>query len=114
VLADAAALREGEGIRFTIALDGLARDAFAVRWRGAVHAWVNACRHQALPLDFGDAHFFDGEADALVCVHHGARYRPDSGECVAGECRGAFLTPLALEQRDGALWCTGRGARTGR
>ena len=114
VLAETTSLREGQGVRFTIALDGVTRDALAVRWRGALCAWVNSCRHQALPLDFGDAHFFDREADALVCVHHGARYLPDSGECVAGPCRGAFLTPLALEVRDGALWCTGRAARPGR
>ncbi len=113
VAADAAALAEGDGLRFGIVLDGVTRDAFAVRWRGAVHAWINACRHQALPLDFGDARFFDRSADALVCTHHGARFRPDSGECVEGPCRGAFLTPLTLEQRDGALWCTGRGTRAG-
>ena len=111
VLADASGLGDGEGARFTIVLDGVRRDAFVVRWRGEVHAWVNACRHQSLPLDFGDARFLDGAADALVCVHHGARFRPDTGECVEGPCRGAFLTPLALELRDSALWCTGRGAR---
>ena len=111
VLADSAALGEGHGVRFAITLDGVRRDAFAVRWRGTLYAWVNSCRHQSLPLDFGDARYFDGEGDALVCVHHGARFRPDSGECVEGPCRGAFLTPLALEQRDGETWCTGRGTR---
>jgi nitrite reductase/ring-hydroxylating ferredoxin subunit len=111
VLAGPLALGEGDGARFVVPLDGVRRDAFVVRWRGALHAWVNSCRHQSLPLDFGDARFFDGEADALVCTHHGARFRPDTGECVQGPCRGAFLTPLAIEERDGALWCTGRGER---
>jgi nitrite reductase/ring-hydroxylating ferredoxin subunit len=111
VLTDVSRLREGDGVRFKLRLDGVERDAFAVRWRGTARAWVNACRHQSLPLDFGDAHFFDDEADALVCVHHGARYRPDTGECVDGPCRGAFLTPLALEERGAELWCTGRAAR---
>ena len=111
VLADAAALRDGDGVRFRVTLDGVERDAFAVRWRGDVRAFVNACRHQSLPLDFGDAHFFDDEFDALVCVHHGARYRPDTGACVEGPCEGARLTPLALEPRGRELWCTGRAAR---
>ena len=110
VLADARRLGEGQGVRFRVHLDGVERDAFAVRYRGGFHAYVNACRHQALPLDFGDAHFFDDEFDALVCCHHGARYRPESGECFDGPCVGAWLTPLALDEREGALWCMGRVA----
>lgn len=108
--APAARWAEGESARFRVTLDGVQRDAFAVRWHGAVHAFVNSCRHQSLPLDFGDGHFFDDAFDALVCCHHGARFAPDTGECVEGPCRGAFLTALALEERDGALWCTGRRA----
>lgn len=107
ILGDARRLREGEGCRFTVTLDGVARDAFAVRYRGRVHAYVNSCRHQSLPLDFGDARFFDEAYDALVCCHHGARYRPDTGECVGGPCHGGRLTALAVEVREGALWCVG-------
>ena len=109
ILPDARRLGETAGVRFVVILDGVSRDAFAVRWRGRVHAWVNTCRHQGLALDFGDAHFFDEACDALVCCHHGARYGPDTGECVAGPCVGARLTPLVVEERDGALWCVGRG-----
>ncbi len=110
-IAAAASLRDGDGVRFRVELDGLRRDAFAVRWRGRVHAYVNACRHQGLPLDFGDARFFDEAFDALVCCHHGARFAPDTGRCVEGPCEGASLTALAVEERDGALWCTGRAKR---
>ncbi len=111
VLADARTLREGDGVRFHILLDGVEREAFAVRWRGAARGYVNTCRHQSLPLDFGDAHFFDEAFDALVCCHHGARYLPDTGECVAGPCRGGFLAALEMREQDGALWCTGRALR---
>jgi nitrite reductase/ring-hydroxylating ferredoxin subunit len=104
VLRDSRVLREMGGVRFTVTIDGVSRDAFAIRWRGRVHAFVNSCRHQSLPLDFGDAHFFDEEADALVCCHHGARYRPDTGECFEGPCRGAKLTRVPLEERNGGLW----------
>jgi nitrite reductase/ring-hydroxylating ferredoxin subunit len=108
VLREARRLSEGEGVRFRILDHGLERDAFAVRYRGAALAYLNTCRHQNLPLDFGDARFFDAEYDALVCCHHGARYAPDSGICVAGPCAGSRLTRLELEERAGALWCTGR------
>lgn len=108
VMRDERRLREGDGVRFRILDHGLERDAFAVRFRGATYAYLNTCRHQSLPLDFGDARFFDADADALMCVHHGARYAPTTGECVAGPCVGSRLTRLGLEDRDGELWCTGR------
>lgn len=107
IMPDARRLREGDGCRFTVVVEGVSRDAFVVRYRGRVHAYVNSCRHESLPLDFGDAHFFDEAFDALVCCHHGARYRPETGECVAGPCMGGRLTPLSVEERDGTLWCVG-------
>jgi nitrite reductase/ring-hydroxylating ferredoxin subunit len=107
LLENAARLREGGGLRFTVTRDGVSREAFAVRWRGRVHAYVNACRHQNLPLDFGDARFFDDAYDAIVCCQHGARYAPETGECVAGPCAGARLSKLAVEERDGGLWLVG-------
>jgi len=108
VLADARKLREGGAVRFAIRDFGLARDAFAVRWKGGVFAYLNTCRHESLPLDFGDLQFFDDAYDALVCCHHGARYAPDTGACLDGPCAGGKLTRLALEERGGELWCLGR------
>jgi nitrite reductase/ring-hydroxylating ferredoxin subunit len=108
VLADAGRLGEAQGIRFVVLVDGVPSDAFAVRWRGQLYAYLNRCRHQSLTLDFGDAQFFDDAMDALVCCQHGARYAPDTGHCQGGPCAGGRLTPLRLEQRNGGLWCLGR------
>lgn len=107
VLQEARRLSEGQGVRFAIVIEGVERPAFAVRYRGVVRGYLNVCRHQSLELDFGDAHFFDDEYDALVCCHHGARYRPETGECFSGPCAGGRLTALAIEEKDGALWCLG-------
>jgi nitrite reductase/ring-hydroxylating ferredoxin subunit len=107
ILADARALGEGRAAHFTVLLDGVSQDALAVRWHGGVHAYVNRCRHQQLSLDFGDGHVFDDNYDAIVCCHHGARYRPDTGECFDGPCVGARLTALTLEIRGAELWCVG-------
>lgn len=100
-------LREGDSLSFEVTLDGVEEAAFVVRWHGGLHAYVNRCRHQSLPLDFGDGRFFDDDFDALVCCHHGARYRPTDGVCTDGPCPGAALTALALEEREDGLWCTG-------
>ena len=112
VLADSRRLEEGAGARFSVEVEGIQRDAFVVRWRGALHAYLNTCRHELMNLDFGDARFFDDEYDALVCCHHGARYRPDSGDCIDGPCAGGRLTALALEERGAELWCVGVRRRT--
>ena len=111
VLSDARRLGEGQGVRFSIVIEGVERPAFAVRYRGAVHGYLNVCRHQSLELDFGDAHFFFDDYDALVCCHHGARYQPDTGLCVLGPCAGAKLTTLKVEERNGGLWCLGLAPR---
>jgi nitrite reductase/ring-hydroxylating ferredoxin subunit len=108
ILEEARRLGEGQGIRFRVTIEGVEREAFAVRYRGRVYAYLNTCRHQGLELDFGDAHFFDDDYDALVCCHHGARYRPETGACVGGPCEGGRLTALAVEERSGELWCVGR------
>ncbi len=105
ILGDARKLGEGAGLRFTITVHGVSRDAFAIRFHGRLYAYVNSCRHETLPLDFGDARFFDEDYDALVCCHHGARYAPETGVCVAGPCEGGRLTKLLIEERDGAVWC---------
>lgn len=105
ILEDTSRLREGGGLKFEIMRDGVRREAFAVRYRGQFYAYVNTCRHLSLPLDFGDARYFDDEYDAIVCCQHGARYRPETGECFAGPCVGARLTPVRVEERAGALWC---------
>ncbi len=113
VLSDSCRLGEGEGLRFYVVLHHLEHPAFAVRYHGIVYAYVNVCAHERLPLDFGDAHFFDESYDALVCCHHGARYRPESGECFEGPCVGSRLTPLRMEERDGQLWWVGVGGVAG-
>ncbi len=113
VIVDQRRLGEGAGARFRVRLHGVEHDAFVVRWRGRLFAYVNACRHQRLNLDFGDARFFDEAFDALVCCHHGARYRPDTGACLEGPCEGGSLTPLRLEEREDGLWCVGPAGRAG-
>jgi nitrite reductase/ring-hydroxylating ferredoxin subunit len=100
-------LGESQALAFEVRVEGVQREAFVVRWKGGLHAYLNTCRHQGLRLDFGDLHFFDDEYDALVCCHHGARYQPATGVCFDGPCEGARLTALRLEERADGTWCVG-------
>ena len=107
VMSEARRLREGDGLTFDVVVDNVPRAAFAVRYKGKPYGFINMCPHQWLPLDFGDAHFFDDEYDAIVCCNHGGRFTPETGECVAGPPLGGHLTRLTMEERDGELWCVG-------
>ena len=108
-LCDLSQLRAGKSVRFPLStVEGrfgpVQLEGFALRTRGgAVRAFVNVCPHRAQPVDLGDGRLFLASGE-LECSAHGARFDPDSGACAGGPCDGRGLTPLAVEERAGALW----------
>ena len=73
---------------------------------GQPHAFLNRCSHVAMELDFQPDRFFDDTGQWLLCATHGAVYRPDTGECAGGPCRGG-LVKIALSEHDGVVhWHT--------
>ena len=100
VIGKSAALADGgRGLRFAIRRPGAEVQAFAIRFHGIVHAYVNSCAHQDIELDWLPAAFFDAEDEHLICATHGALYAPDTGGCVDGPCRGARLTRIPVRER---------------
>jgi nitrite reductase/ring-hydroxylating ferredoxin subunit len=100
-LFELAHLRPGDSIRFPL---GPGREGFAVRdASGAVRAYLNVCPHRAQPVDVGDGRLWLGSGE-IECQAHGARFNPSTGACTGGPCDGQPLTPLAIEERDGAAW----------
>jgi nitrite reductase/ring-hydroxylating ferredoxin subunit len=73
----------GRAVPFDIVYAGQTCRAFAIRYQGQVHAYLNRCRHVPTELDWQDGRFFDSSGLYLICSLHGALYRPDSGLCVA-------------------------------
>lgn len=99
-----AALKErGPAIRFEVEKGGEAVPAFAVRYRGSVHAYLNRCTHVSLELDFLPGRLFDTSGEYLICANHGALYHPDSGRCAGGPCNGRGLEPVPVVERDGRI-----------
>ena len=70
---------------------------------GALRVWVNLCQHIPIPLDSGSREFWDGERRHLICLTHGATYRPRDGVCTAGPCEGERLQAVPHEVRDGVI-----------
>ncbi len=93
------------GVRFEVRGAQQAAPAFAVRFEGRVHAYLNRCAHVAMELDWNPGHFFDAEGLVLICSTHGALFAPESGKCLGGPCIGCGgLEPVAVEERDGAVY----------
>ncbi len=94
-------VERGRGVRFEISRHGEVVPAFAVRFDGKVHAYLNRCAHRSLELDWNEGDFFDAFGEHLICATHGARYAPTSGACVGGPCVRAGLVKLPVFEDDG-------------
>lgn len=94
----------GEGVRFPVAVFGEAAVGFVVRFRGTVYAYLNRCAHVPMELDWVQGQFFESSGEFLMCATHGAVYRPESGVCAGGPCRGGKLRPIAVRELDGKVY----------
>lgn len=88
----------GDALRFDIETDSGPVQAFALRWRGCVYAYVNRCAHVPIELDWNPGKVMDDSGEYLMCAMHGALYAPDTGECVSGPCVGKRLRALAVSE----------------
>lgn len=106
ICASRALVDSGDGVRFEVPWGEETVPAFAVRYDGQVHAYLNRCAHMPMELDWKPGRFFDAEGLLLVCSTHGAMYAPDTGACLGGPCTGA-LARLDVKERDGAVYLKG-------
>ena len=107
ICASDALVDSGRGVRFEVEYFGQPAPAFAVRYAGEVHAYLNRCAHVAMELDWQEGVFFDSDGRDLLCSTHGATYDARSGRCVGGPCSGRPLVKLRVEERDGQVYFMG-------
>jgi nitrite reductase/ring-hydroxylating ferredoxin subunit len=101
----------GLAVPFDVVYGGQTCRAFAVRFEGQVHAYLNRCTHIAMEMDYQPNRFFDASGQWLLCATHGAAYAPASGACVGGPCRGG-LVKIAVTEADGVVhWHTAHNLR---
>ena len=99
----------GPGVRFEVAHCGGVSPAFAVRFRGRVHAYLNRCGHLPVELDWQHGEFFDISGLYLICATHGALYAPETGRCLGGRCNGKGLVALEVVEDDGQIFVVEEG-----
>ena len=94
VVAESDALSEGKSLGFRLGDGDWPVQGFLVRVGGKCHAWVNSCPHAGHALNLDPDKFMAPEGRHVRCMSHGARFEPDTGECVSGPCMGQALQPL--------------------
>ena len=97
-------LADGALLEVEAVLEGDAESLVLHRAGDAVRAWLNVCPHAGRRLDWAPGRFLVSAEGRLVCAAHGASFALETGECVAGPCRGQSLHAVAVEVRDGAVW----------
>lgn len=99
-------LDSGLAVPFDVVYAGATCRAFAVRFDGQVHAYLNRCTHVAMEMDYQPDRFFDDTGRWLICATHGALYAPDTGACQGGPCRGGLIK-IPVSEHDGVVhWHT--------
>jgi len=93
-------LEKSLGLRFNLPQLGEFATGFVVRFQGKAHAYVNKCAHVPVELDWNQGEFFTLNKDYLICATHGAHYRPDTGFCVMGPCKGKSLQMLPVTEQN--------------
>ena len=99
-------VERGRAVPFDVVYAGQTCRAFAIRFDGQPHAYLNRCSHVAMEMDYQPDQFFDASGSWLMCATHGAECAPQTGACVGGPCRGG-LVKIELTETDGVVhWHT--------
>ena len=96
----------GMAVPFDVAYGGQTCRAFAIRYEGRPHAFLNRCTHVAMEMDWQPNRFFDDTGRWLLCGTHGAAYQPDTGACAGGPCRGSLVRIELTESQGIVRWHT--------
>ncbi|WP_157263727.1 Rieske (2Fe-2S) protein [Azohydromonas aeria] len=90
---------KGKAVVFDVLLWGQRATAFALRFDGAVVAYVNRCVHVPVEMDWQRGEFLDADREWILCSIHGAAYEPATGRCAGGPCGRGRLRPVRVEER---------------
>ena len=91
----------GAVLSLTVTTDRGAFPMLVLRAGGGLRAYVNACPHQYLPLDWRSSQLVSADGTMLMCSAHGARFDIVTGEAVEGADCG--LDPVPVRVVDGMV-----------
>lgn len=83
---------------YSVDMDGF--PLLLLRHQGRLFAYVNACPHQFLPLDYRSSSVLSSDGRTLRCTNHQAGFDLETGEGVDGFAVGCALDPVPVEVTD--------------
>ncbi|WP_353187334.1 Rieske 2Fe-2S domain-containing protein [Bosea sp. (in: a-proteobacteria)] len=99
---ESAVVGEGAARCLTVETAAGAFPLLLLRRSGALSAYVNACPHQYLPLDYRSADVLSADGARLLCSAHGAVFDAATGGCLSGDGADG-LDPVPVVERDGLI-----------
>jgi len=90
-----------EGTSKAVELDNLYM--FAVKKDDQIYLYWNRCPHLGTPLEWEEDRFLDGDAALIQCSTHGALFQIESGNCLAGPCKGKTLQAIPFQLVNGMV-----------
>ena len=77
----------GAAVPFDVVYQGQPCRAFAIRFQGQAHAYLNRCGHVPMEMDYVDGQFFDSSGQWLMCATHGATYDHQCADLIFYDCQ---------------------------
>ena len=81
-------------------------EGFVVKSGKNISAYINACPHLGVELNWQPDHFLNLDQKYIICAVHGALFQPENGLCIHGPCFRQKLKPLPVELMDGVVFLT--------
>lgn len=78
----------------------------ALKKNAQIYLYENSCPHLGLNLEFQPDDFLNYDETYIQCSTHGAMFALDTGFCVLGPCKGAYLKEISFELQDGQIILT--------
>lgn len=76
---------------------------FVVKKDDQVYLYWNRCPHLGTPLEWEEDRFLDADGALIQCSTHGALFQIENGNCLAGPCRGKFLSAIPFLISNGMI-----------
>ena len=91
-----------EGEAYGIDLDNMS--IVLIHWHGRFFVYENRCPHRSIRLEWQPNQFLDYEKQFIQCAMHGALFRIEDGECIAGPCPGETLNAIPFHTKEGKIY----------
>ena len=103
VVGNAHEISHAHSRKFQLTCGGKHIDGFVVNFHEKFYAYVNACCHIPMRMDWYENQFFTRDKRYIICPTHGAAYEPNTGLCIDGPCPGEYLQSIPVAVKHGQI-----------